>query len=88
MNRTGATRSGKWGDGFRGAEENEINLKDLVSSLSVQDPEEAIDTDEILSERLRQEFNKPQIDDPDADIENNVAGFLSNLSNNELLRTQ
>ncbi|KKJ78614.1 hypothetical protein WH95_00490 [Kiloniella litopenaei] len=69
--------------------EKSIDRKNSSSSHTLlKDPEDAIDTDEILSERMRQGFTKPQIDNPDVDIENNVAGFLNNFSNNELLRTQ
>ncbi|WP_299380745.1 hypothetical protein [uncultured Kiloniella sp.] len=60
----------------------------LYSRTLLKDPKDAIDTDEILSARMREGFTKPQIDTSDVDMADNVAGFLNNFSNNELLRVQ
>ncbi|WP_120497555.1 hypothetical protein [Kiloniella sp. EL199] len=69
--------------------EKSIDRKNsLYSHTLLKDPEDAIDTDETLSERMRPGSMKSQIDNFDTGIENNVAGFLSNFSNNGLLRAQ
>ncbi|KLN61896.1 hypothetical protein WH96_06365 [Kiloniella spongiae] len=60
----------------------------LSNPVLLIDPEDAIDNEVVLSERMQQGFNKSQIASPESEAEGNVHGFLNNFSNNELLRSK
>ncbi len=93
---SGATRSGKWGDGLRGnAADNlrgDTNTEGLVSSLTISDPENVIDTDLDMIRHVNEERSLLNADQERLSMiaqtkNTRPSGFLNGLSGNMLLQS-